>query len=537
MKRMTYFVMALALVLGLAQCKKEKLETPQNEGNSVMITLDVKGDNNAKVDVDPPHVTFRTGDEIVVACNGHYVGTLKHNGTKFSGLIENATPGEHLYFYFFGNVSPQYFGQNKNTCTVYTGEQTGELPVISMGRSKETVPSVASGSNYTAILQNKCSLMKFNVDTPSTDPIFIEGMNNFVSVSFDRSGNNDGFSYSQVYDGKIKMKQNGSGINGTKTYWAIVLPQASVAARDAYTENGYIGTRPAIEGGIGSNQYYSAGFDITMAPFDPVVIPLTFEAKAAGTTVTLNSVGNAPSVSLETSRDGITWLTYSIGSPITLDSVGDKVMFHGTNAQYATSPSNYHNFSIIDSCYVYGNIMSLINATNYATTTSLGNSVYNQYALACLFQGCTGLYTHTVKALALPATGLAEYCYSQMFSGCTHLTVAPELPTGEDDNGVLQEGCYQGMFEGCTSLTASPELPAKALVRGCYASMFSGCSNLSHVTCYAETGINQLNSTSGWLSGVPQSQTCTFVNSANFEGDGAWPRGDNGIPLYWSVEP
>ncbi len=104
MKKVTYFVMALVLVLGLAQCKKEKLETPQNEGNSVMITLDVKGDNNAKVNVIPPDVTFEAGDQIIVACNGHYVGTLTHNGDNFSGPIENATTGEHLYFYFFGNV-------------------------------------------------------------------------------------------------------------------------------------------------------------------------------------------------------------------------------------------------------------------------------------------------------------------------------------------------------------------------------------------------------------------------------------------------
>jgi hypothetical protein len=201
------------------------------------------------------------------------------------------------------------------------------------------------------------------------------------------------------------------------------------------------------------------------------------------------------------------------------------------NAQYATSPSDYHNFSIIDSCYVYGNIMSLIDATNYATTTSLGNSVDNQYALACLFQGCTGLYTHTVKALALPATELTRYCYSQMFSGCTHLTVAPELPTDEDGNGDLQESCYQGMFEGCTSLTASPELPAKALVRGCYAFMFSGCSNLIHVTCYAESGINYLNSTSGWLSGVASLGTFTKASSVS------WPSSPNGIPSGWAIEP
>lgn len=552
MKRTTYFVMALALVLGLAQCKKEQPETPQNEGNSVMITLNVNGNastgsanNGTRVDVNTAtgEISFKDGDKIEVASHDLHVGTLTYNNRTFSGSITNATYDEPLYFYFFGNVTPQYFGGGKSNCSVYIGEQTGDLPVISMGPSinPETGAIVNFEEHgvrsFSARLHNKCSLMKFNVTVDAEDLIFIEGMNNFVTVKFDRSGNNDGFSYSQVYDGKIKMKQNGSDTDGTKTYWAIVLPQPSVAARDAYTEDGrYIGTRPAIEGGIGSNQYFSAGVNITMAPFDPINIPLTFEAKAAGTTVTLNRVGNAPSVSLQTSRDGNTWSTYSIGSPITLDSVGDKVMFCGTNAQYATSPSDYHNFSIIDSCYVYGNIMSLINATDYATTTSLGNS---EYALACLFQGCTGLYTHTVKALALPATELTEYCYSQMFSGCTHLTVAPELPA--DD---LSEHCYEAMFSGCRSLTASPDLYAATLVQSCYASMFSDCSSLSHVTCYATSGIITgymygqplYANTTNWLSGVATSGT--FDMSAIFDEETGycdWPRGDNGIPKRWSI--
>ena len=535
MKKMTYFVMALVLVLGLAQCKKEQLETPQNEGNSVMITLDVKGDNNAKVDVDPPHVTFEKDDEIVVACNGHYVGTLKHNGTNFSGYIENATPGEHLYFYFFGNVSPQYFGQNQSNCTVYIGDQTGELPVVSMGRSKETVPSEPSGSNYTAILQNKCSLMKFNVDTPSTAPLCISGMNNFVTVSFDRSGNNDGFSYSQVYEGKIKMKQNGSGTNGMKTYWAIVLPQASVAEGSAYTDDGYIGTRPAI-GEIGINQYYSDGVVLTMGSYNPLTIPLTFEAKTAGATVSFikhnsEQYGNAPNVSLETSTDGISWTTYKIDSTITLDSVGDKVMFRGTNARYATSTSAYHNFSLGGDCYVYGNIMSLINATDYATTISLGNSTDNQYALACLFQDCEKLYNPSDMTIDLPATELAKYCYQQMFKDCTHLTVAPELPTGKDPADDLKEGCYQGMFQNCISLEESPELPAKALVSNCYDYMFSGCTSLSYVTCLATSGISGSNTTN-WMSNVADEGT--FIKAAGNNVN--WlMSSESGIPENWEV--
>ena len=109
MKRMTYFVMALALVLGLAQCKKEQPVEPISEGNGVHITLDVNGDastgsanKGTRVNVDPngeQMVTFQKGDTIEVASNGLHVGTLIHDGAKFSGRIENATTGQPLYFY------------------------------------------------------------------------------------------------------------------------------------------------------------------------------------------------------------------------------------------------------------------------------------------------------------------------------------------------------------------------------------------------------------------------------------------------------
>ena len=67
-----------------------------------------------------------------------------------------------------------------------------------------------------------------------------------------------------------------------------------------------------------------------------------------------------------------------------------------------------------------------------------------------------------------------------MFSGCTSLTTAPELPAGS-----LAGGCYQNMFSNCTSLTTAPTLPAYELVAGCYQNMFYGCSKLSSVTMLA----------------------------------------------------
>ena len=93
-----------------------------------------------------------------------------------------------------------------------------------------------------------------------------------------------------------------------------------------------------------------------------------------------------------------------------------------------------------------------------------------------MFSGCTGLTT----APDLPATTLAEYCYHLMFNGCTGLTTAPKLPAT-----TLVRSCYKEMFSGCTGLTTAPELPATTLANSCYYKMFYGCSKLSKVTMLA----------------------------------------------------
>lgn len=83
-----------------------------------------------------------------------------------------------------------------------------------------------------------------------------------------------------------------------------------------------------------------------------------------------------------------------------------------------------------------------------------------------MFSNCTSLTT----APQLPATILASYCYASMFSGCSSLTTAPQLPIT-----TLFEGCYYSMFRNCYSLTSAPELPAITLATNCYYDMFRGC--------------------------------------------------------------
>jgi hypothetical protein len=53
---------------------------------------------------------------------------------------------------------------------------------------------------------------------------------------------------------------------------------------------------------------------------------------------------------------------------------------------------------------------------------------------------------------------LHEYCFFNLFSGCTSLETSPELPAT-----TLFSFCYKDMFSGCTSLETAPTLPAETL--------------------------------------------------------------------------
>lgn len=553
---MTYFVMALALVLGFTQCKKEQ-PASQTEGVHITLTVD-GGSSNSRVNVDPTHsgandyasVTFENGDTIFVGYKGAYVGYLIYGGGTFSGevAITSAENPEPLHFYCLGGQGfmPSITG---NTATVVISDQSSKYPVISYSPSNEAFTGEGS---YSAVLKNKISIMKFNVDTPSEANICITGMNNQVTLDFSKyaetgtglagSNTDNGFTYSQNGEGLIKMAgQAGSGV---KAYWAIVLPQEAWdegEAGTAYTDDGiYTGVRPEITDDIASNQYLNAGVEVDLTTYTRLGTPLTFEARTAGVNVEVEEFSGS-GIDLYYSTDGgASWNPYT--STITLNNVGDVVSFKGTN-------ETFHNKTFLCSngqCYIYGNVMSLLHATDYATNYTLPS---NQ-ALRYLFSGNTNIDIHPDKDLVLPTTALTErcyqdmfascsgltkapelpaetlaaYCYCGMFDGCSNLTTAPTLPATE-----LAAYCYSGMFSFCSNLTTAPELPAQELVTNCYASMFGYCTSLNSITCLATSGIDPYSSTYRWMNNVSSSGTFTKANGAS------WTSGINGIPSGWTV--
>jgi hypothetical protein len=258
MKKLGFILMACALIMGTAQCKKnEETNKPENSGESVFITLNVGGGTRAEVipDDDIAPVYYAEGDMIHVVSDGKYIGTLTYNGSDFTGNITNPTDGQPLHFYFLGNVTPNetlVVGET-STCSVVISDQTTGHPVISYAPS--TVNYSEGTTNYTATLLNKCALVKFNVTTVSENATCITGMKNKVTVDFETNE----FDYSQEGDGIITLSA------GESEKWVILLPQDEMSPTEAHSADGlYTGTCDSISA-IAENDYGVNGINVTIS--------------------------------------------------------------------------------------------------------------------------------------------------------------------------------------------------------------------------------------------------------------------------------
>ena len=255
-------------------------------------------------------------------------------------------------------------------------------------------------------------------------------------------------------------------------------------------------------------------------------IPLTFEAVEAGT-ITLNNSDNR---NFEYKLNDAEWTSTLNDKTIEIEvEANDVVQFRGNNATLADDDGDEYgtSFTCTGNCYVYGNVMSLLSPTDFATATEVAdfcfwrlfaspdlapnNTILNHptydivlpattisvSSYAFMFYGCQGI----TRAPELPATKLADCCYEEMFSSCTNLTYVPDLPAADLTDiwssyvcmfanctslttapalpaTLLGPGCYQATFLNCSSLVNAPELPASTMVERCYSSMFSGCTSL-----------------------------------------------------------
>ncbi len=275
--------------------------------------------------------------------------------------------------------------------------------------------------------------------------------------------------------GTVAIEATGSGVNE----WEIEIKQGC-------TTVGIIslGERELTAKVYNVTRYWT-GSEFIKA--EPKEIPLTMQALTDG-----NIVVNNPRSGMQYSKNG--GEKTAVTSDAISVSAGDKVQFYGNSTAYYSGNSDYTSIAGGSAeVKVYGNIMSLVNETGFATATKL--PAINTFG--GLFLGNDKLTN--ASSLLLPATTLAECC-------------------------------YYGMFHGCTSLTTAPVLPATTLAKGCYQSMFHGCKKLNAVTCLA-TYNSASDCTKNWLNNVSKTGTFTTPSSTR------WSTGFNGpsgIPSGWT---
>ncbi len=268
------YMLALAMVLAFTGCKKKIEPVVHDNGNSVNITLNVNGGGKHGIVLDQESgyspVAYSEGDVIYVGDGGSYVGylTCQSDGTTFTGTITPSPTADNLYFYYVGGLTPQNWGgevgEKSFTVDIHdqsntnTGmDNTNKLPVLSVGTEDYYLGKV----EFDCILENKCALVKFRLNTNVGDAkvrisnMLSEAKIDFANHCITPTGTLDAIT---LYCGP----SNNGEQTVTNMYlrWAILLP--SDAERSGYV---------IVEDGaqMANNKYYNK---VTIPEIDPASV-------------------------------------------------------------------------------------------------------------------------------------------------------------------------------------------------------------------------------------------------------------------------
>ena len=198
MKKLSTIIMALALVLGMSQCKKQETPTtgnttPSNPGVHITVNVgdqdgkDGKDNNGERHNIAPDYglFAFTEDDELYVGHNGKYVGMLTFNGACFDGTIyPDANATDKLHFYFLGNadVTGTLTEGETTSLSISIADQSENLPVLSYGASEQNYSD--ENTSYSATLKNKCALVKLSLFNPTTEAVTLSGVPTEATVNF-----------------------------------------------------------------------------------------------------------------------------------------------------------------------------------------------------------------------------------------------------------------------------------------------------------------------------------------------------------------
>lgn len=195
-------------------------------------------------------------------------------------------------------------------------------------------------------------------------------------------------------------------------------------------------------------------------------------------------------------------------------------MFNGCSA-LVDGPIVLPAEKIIGAAYysMFEGCTSLKNAPYIAGTDNSGSG-----GTIAMFKGCKSL----VECPEFSFEKVGPSACREMFMNCYELINTPKILPAT----TLADNCYTAMFYNCYKIRFAPELPAKNLIKECYHTMFAECHSLRYVKALFTTNITKdTNYTYNWLYKV--NTTGVVVKAV----DAKWSlSGTSGIPSGWTVE-
>ena len=541
------FLTAAALLLVAACTKEDSGAAFLSDPDAVHITAQV-GDglsggfvttrSNPVSEIPEEQAAFKSGDRISVTADGQKKVVYTYDGTTW-----NPEAGKYLKWtsrtMTFSACYPAADGVSATHFTVPADQSDADRIAAADYMTYSAEVTRAGGNGVTLAMTRK--MVRIVVE-PVIQNQFVEG----YSISeLKVHGNRKGYSGGNLVNGDVAVKAY--KLNGK--FYALLPPTTENAnavfidvtvTKDGVSETLQAKGIPETEAGnsytvslkVGKNvasvtevsvSEWNSGSDITGG--EAVLVPyITFTAESEQTfKMDFQPQSWYEAFSLEEgdyfeySVGGGKWTrftsTISDENAVAFGGAKGNLRLRGKSSKgTAVSDTNYSTISFGNTTAVSctGDIRTLIDYKSYAsantenarfcylfsgctalsTAPELPAMTLADYCYYFMFNGCSSLTT----APELPAQTLDVYCYAQMFQSCTSLTIAPALPATE-----LKEACYYATFQGCTSLTTAPVLHATTLVQGCYQKIFNDCLALENVTMLATDGFDTNWCLNTWL--------------------------------------
>ena len=495
---------AISMILALSGCSESEdlLSAFHSDPNAVRITAQVgKASADGFTRSNPlgtaeEQAKFNVNDEISVQADGQDAVTYKYDGKEWQpqgGKFLKWESNEMNFTAYY----PATFNGTINQPTEYNSlESLAAADFMSFSGSKTNT----NNSNQLSLTMNR-KMARVIVEIASFNDQYTKNatVNSLSICGVKAYKHSDGKFYALIDPNynpstapflSLEVKDGES----TTTEKYTTTPTAFVAG-NSYTYQLKVGKNKISVSGISVTPWNTG--TITEGSKAEHIIPyLTFTADEAQTFKMTNYTISGLQYSVNNGK----WENVEKDIPVTFGGTNGTLRLRGTNingtapAWYAFSTITFTDPTVNVACT--GDIRTLLDWRNYSTVntqnarfcylfsdctvlTSAPELPAKELADNCylgMFESCTSL----TSAPKLKATVLKRSCYERMFLGCTSLTSALELPATK-----LADNCYSGMFESCTSLESAPELKATTLAYECYESMFNGCTKLSTVTMLA----------------------------------------------------